>query len=349
MLPFIHLPLGACLEALRRCARLTAHHTALQQHPDAPAQRVLSEAVAGLGGATRRRAADAACRRSFAAEAVPARPGPVPRGTSRAGSGRSVWSGLFLLAPGCLAAFLGKWQWDRRQWKQELLDRRQAMMEGEPLDLLALEEEPAEYVRVSVEGVFDHAASQYVGPRTRTIAGNSKQGFLCMTPLRQPGSGRAVLVHRGWVPKEWREEAGMRSSGLPTGTVKLEGILRKGEDPGSFVPPNEPERGNWFYVNVAELAAAAGLPAGAPLMEVVTETPGSYIGRGPPSAMDVLGGRGHIPKVEEQYPLPKSMQDMMHFSVMPQDHLNYAATWWTLSAATLALAVKAIRQGIKPR
>ena len=186
MLPFIHLPLGACLEALRRCARLTAHHTALQQHPDAPAQRVLryniamqrsrqllelgarlqaavaaasaaagarawsacsgsqagaaptsllgwatrnSEAVAGLGGATRRRAADAACRRSFAAEAVPARPGPVPRGTSRAGSGRSVWSGLFLLAPGCLAAFLGKWQWDRRQWKQELLDRRQAMME----------------------------------------------------------------------------------------------------------------------------------------------------------------------------------------------------------------------------
>lgn len=36
-------------------------------------------------------------------------------------------------------------------------------------------------------------------------------------------------------------------------------------------------------------------------------------------------------------------------SVMPQDHLNYAATWWTLSAATLALAVKAIRQGIKPR
>lgn len=32
---------------------------------------------------------------------------------------------------------------------------------------------------------------------------------------------------------------------------------------------------------------------------------------------------------------------------MPQDHFNYAATWWTLSAATLALGVKAIRQGVK--
>ena len=32
---------------------------------------------------------------------------------------------------------------------------------------------------------------------------------------------------------------------------------------------------------------------------------------------------------------------------MPSDHLNYAATWGTLSAATLALAVKAIRQGMR--
>ena len=36
-------------------------------------------------------------------------------------------------------------------------------------------------------------------------------------------------------------------------------------------------------------------------------------------------------------------------SVMPQDHFNYAATWWTLSAATLALGVKAIRQGVRAR
>lgn len=36
-------------------------------------------------------------------------------------------------------------------------------------------------------------------------------------------------------------------------------------------------------------------------------------------------------------------------SVMPQDHFNYAATWWTLSAASLALAVKAVRQGMRPR
>ena len=51
-------------------------------------------------------------------------------------------------------------------------------LQGEPLDLFAAEEPPAEYSRVHVEGVFDHARSQFVGPRTRQIAGNSKQaGF----------------------------------------------------------------------------------------------------------------------------------------------------------------------------
>ncbi|EFN55425.1 hypothetical protein CHLNCDRAFT_134584 [Chlorella variabilis] len=310
--------------------------SSLQHAASSVAGRAASSEAAAA--ARRHAAAAAASRRGLATGAV-ARPGPAPRGTSKAGSGRSLWSGLFLLAPGALAAFLGKWQWDRRQWKAALLERRRAMMQGEPVDLFAAEEEPPEYVRVAAKGVMDHGASQYVGPRTRQIAGVSKQGFLVMTPLRQEGSGRAVLVNRGWVPAEWREAEAARRGGQPEGKVRVEGLLRHGEDPGAFVPPNEPGKGNWYYINVSELAAAAGLPAEAPLVEVVTEDPGTYIGRGPPSAMDV----------EERYPLPKSLDDLMHFSVMPQDHFNYAATWWTLSAATLALAVKAIRQGVRAR
>ena len=129
-----------------------------------PATGQTSAAAQAFPGLRRQAAAS---WRSFAAEAV-ARPRPAPRGTSKsgelklgcsqgcpasiapcqmnssclccpdphispsaclhAGSGRSLWSGLFLLAPGSLAAFLGKWQWERRQWKKELLERRQRMM-----------------------------------------------------------------------------------------------------------------------------------------------------------------------------------------------------------------------------
>lgn len=119
--------------------------------------------------------------------------------------------------------------------------------------------------------------------------------------------------------------------------------------------------GNWFYVNTSELAVATGLPAEAPLVEVVTgvedalvaqddgrlvelahvlpasprlacqralkprpaalsclslcrcrrllsqppawrpslaaEAPGTYIGRGPPTATEILGGRRRGPDV----------------------------------------------------
>ncbi len=128
------------------------------------------------------------------------------------------------------------------------------------------------------------------------------QGFLIVTPLRQQGGPRCVMVNRGWVPTEWKEDAAMRAEGQPAGKasavwvvplgvcqrlhrcllpavcccgmppaqhagscnstltcpppcpltpcvaaaarqVRIEGILRHGEDPGGFVPPNEPEKG----------------------------------------------------------------------------------------------------------
>ena len=48
----------------------------------------------------------------------------------------------------------------------------------------------------------------------------------------------------------------------------MEGIIRSSEQPSSFVPPNNPAKGEWFWVDVAALAEAAGLPRDTPLVEV---------------------------------------------------------------------------------
>lgn len=61
-----------------------------------------------------------------------------------------------------------------------------SLLQEAPIDLFASDVEPEEYSRVWVEGVFDHAGSQYVGPRMRQIAGNSKQV-------------RVATVGSGWV------------------------------------------------------------------------------------------------------------------------------------------------------
>ena len=64
-----------------------------------------------------------------------------------------------------------------------------------------------------------------------------------------------------------------------------------------------------------------------------------------PSAMDVLALRTQKPVTkQEQYPSPRGVQDLMGFSVNPDDHRNYALTWYTLAAATALLANRAMRQ-----
>ena len=71
-------------------------------------------------------------RRSFASgAAVPASPALRGQSTSHSGgSSRGGWAGGFLLVPSMVAALLGKWQLDRRQWKLDLLQRREAKLKA---------------------------------------------------------------------------------------------------------------------------------------------------------------------------------------------------------------------------
>ena len=59
--------------------------------------------------------------RGFASKAL------APNGSS-SGSERGGWGRYLLLVPPVIAACLGKWQLDRRQWKIDLLERRQRIM-----------------------------------------------------------------------------------------------------------------------------------------------------------------------------------------------------------------------------
>lgn len=63
-----------------------------------------------------------------------------------------------------------------------------------------------------------------------------------------------------------------------------------------------------------------------------------------PTAMDVLGLRTNRPFTEESYPITRSVSELMSFKVTPEDHRNYALTWYTLSAATGAMAFGILRK-----
>eukprot|EP00882_Tetradesmus_deserticola_P014755 GHRQ01015703.1.p2 GENE.GHRQ01015703.1~~GHRQ01015703.1.p2 ORF type:complete len:126 (-),score=26.31 GHRQ01015703.1:948-1274(-) len=60
-----------------------------------------------------------------------------------------------------------------------------------------------------------------------------------------------VLVNRGWVPPNWKAQWQERFAALqPTGTVSVTGVVQGSEHPSSFVPHNDAQAGDFFWMDV---------------------------------------------------------------------------------------------------
>ncbi|KAL6648630.1 hypothetical protein ACP70R_012854 [Stipagrostis hirtigluma subsp. patula] len=290
---------------------------------------------------------------------------PTPSGARKEAS---AWSKLFLFAPGAITFGLGTWQLFRRQEKIEMLDYRTRRLEMEPVAWnetasSAALRDPAEleFRKIVCEGDFDEEKSVFVGPRSRSISGVTENGYYVITPLiprSTDGSLQSpILVNRGWVPRGWRDknikdhqildetselkeavkkmdEKGswwkfwskepksspeIEKPGKPP--VRVIGVIRGSEKPSIFVPANEPLSGQWFYVDVPMIARACGLPENTVYIEDINEDASAT----------------------NPYPVPKDVNTLIRHSVMPQDHLKYTFTWYTLSAAVTYMASKRIK------
>jgi len=249
-----------------------------------------------------------------------------------------------------------------------MLDYRTRRLEMEPVawneatSSAALRDPDAlEFRKIVCEGDFDEEKSVFVGPRSRSISGVTENGYYVITPLiprfTEPGSLQSpILVNRGWVPRGWRdknvkdhqildeaseskvvkEPDGKSSwwkfwSNEPKSSPEIEkprelpvrvtGVIRGSEKPSIFVPANEPSSGQWFYVDVPMIARACGLPENTVYIEDINE--------------DV--------SPTNPYPVPKDVNTLIRHSVMPEDHLKYTFTWYTLSAAVTYMASKRIK------
>ncbi|XP_010551133.1 PREDICTED: surfeit locus protein 1 [Tarenaya hassleriana] len=274
----------------------------------------------------------------------------------------SKWSKLLLFLPGAITFGLGTWQIIRRREKIEMLEYRHQRLKMEPMKLnteysSSVNPDALEFRRVACKGVFDEQRSIYLGPRSRAISGVTENGYYVITPLMPiPGDLDSVqspiLVNRGWVPRSWREKS-LESKDMDVSenqsakasdekpwwkfwskrlaitedqvaaltTVEVIGVIRGSENPSIFVPPNDPSSGQWFYVDVPVMARAVGLPENTIYIEDTHE--------------DINPSR--------PYPVPKDVNTLIRSKVMPQDHLNYSLTWYSLSGAVTFMAYKRLR------
>lgn len=109
-----------------------------------------------------------------------------------------------------------------------------------------------DFRRVYATGHFRHDQEMLVGPRMR----DGTDGFMVVTPLERKG-GSTILVNRGWIDKKHRNRRS-RPDGLPTGEVTVEGLLREPWKKNMFTPENRPERGDFFFPDVKQMAELTG-------------------------------------------------------------------------------------------
>ncbi len=215
---------------------------------------------------------------------------------------------------------LGRWQLSRAAQKQSLHAAIEAQGRQPALDaaaLLALAQ-PAQAIhrRVSLRGSWVPAQTVFLDNRQM----NAKPGFYVVTPFWPAGSRVAVLVQRGWVPRNFVDRASVPTLDTPAGVVEIRGRI--------VPPPSKlyelgaaqtgPIRQN---LDLAQFSAESGLP----LMTVSIQQTDA--------AADGLA------------------RDWLEVGAGVQKHYGYAFQWFGLSGLIAILYVwfQIVRRLIHPR
>ncbi|MBO6719012.1 MAG: SURF1 family protein [Rhizobiaceae bacterium] len=232
----------------------------------------------------------------------------------RAGSLRTVAVLVLLVSAFAVLIALGTWQVYRLQWKEGLLAQIEERTNAAPVELTDAElrfrtEGSVEYWPVTARGSFLHDAERHF---FTTWKGQS--GFNVYTPLIL-ADGRAGFVNRGFVPFD-RKDAALRSEGQVEGLVEISGLARDplAAKPSFIVPDNEPDKNVFYWKDIAAMGETAGLPAGTELVPFFID------------ANDAPNPGG----------LPVGGVTLID---LPNNHLQYAVTWYGLALALVAVAL----------
>jgi surfeit locus 1 family protein len=211
---------------------------------------------------------------------------------------------------------LGTWQMVRLDWKTDLIAERTARLEAPPIALptddAALS--AAMWAPVSVTGRFLH--DQEILLAARSQRGNV--GVHVLTPMVRE-EGPTVLINRGWVPDARRDPA-TRAAAQVEGPVTVVGLVTPGAGRNAFTPDNDPATNFWLSVDYPAMAAVVGRA----LQPVVIDADATPNEGGFP-----LGGQTRLD--------------------IPNDHLQYAITWYLLALTLVAVYIGWNRKRMRER
>lgn len=220
-----------------------------------------------------------------------------------------VYPALFAVIGCAVLIALGVWQLERRAWKESLIAALSERIAAAPQSLPpparwpSLDSQHDEFRRVTFTAAFQPGQAALVYATTSALRPDVKgYGYWVFAPVRLPG-GQTVVVNRGFVSADRKDAA---SYAPPAGPVTIAGLMRWPEPRGLFTPADDPRGNVWYVRDPAAIAAAKSWGAVAPF-HIDMEAPPSP---------------GDLPRVA---PIATVR--------LPNNHLQYALTWFGLAAA----------------
>ena len=232
----------------------------------------------------------------------------------------SLWATLTTVPAVLVMLALGTWQVERLHWKEDLIRRVEQRLHAAPVPLPADIGDPSadpsayEFRPVTVSGRFLNDKAMLLLARPH----QGQAGYELLTPLERADGGGVVLVNRGFVPMDKRDAA-TRPQSPAEGPVTVTGMVRLPQPAGWLQPDNRPGADSWARLDPPAMAASVGLSKAAPL--VVEALPDPSRGAAPLNGIQ--------PQV-----------------ALPNNHLQYAITWYSLAATLIVVYVLSQRRRI---
>ena len=207
-----------------------------------------------------------------------------------------------LLVPGLttlamLAVLIGLGVWQLQRRDWKLGILAQ-IDQAEAAPAIPLPAQPLPFTKVRVSGRLLDDKTGHYGAEVRDLPSGPAMGSQLIEALERSGQD-PVLIDRGWVPD---------GAVLPPGgDASIEGYIRSPDAPGLFTPNDDLATRHFYTLDPARIGAALGLARVAPF---------TLVAMGP--------GTG-VPAAATALPRP------------PNDHLNYALTWFGLALSLLAV------------
>ncbi len=226
------------------------------------------------------------------------------------------WPAVIILIVMAITIRLGFWQRDRAHQKEAL-----------NAQIMAFEHAPAQRVgatpialkdinfhRVIARGTFLPDQAVYLDNRPYM----DQPGFYVVMPMKLAGGG-AVLVNRGWLPRNLSDRTGIEPFATPAGEVEIEGVARPNASLAFELghggsAPHEKIRQN---LDVMSYAAETGLPLQPFVIQQQNDT---------------------ADKLVRDWPAP---------TLGVETNYGYMLQWWGMAAAALGFGLYAARRAAR--